>query len=93
LYITCGEHVLCARLRRSNIDAAVGSVEELTRIVAQLHAAWPQVRIIIRGDRGFCREDIMAWCEAEGIHILLGLAKNDRLKEMRLRWRIEVVPP
>jgi hypothetical protein len=89
LYITSGEHVLCARLRRSDIDAAAGSVEELTRIVGQLRAAWPQVRIIIRGDSGFCREDIMAWCEAEGIDFVLGLAKNDRLKAMSLRWRID----
>jgi hypothetical protein len=89
LYITCGEHVLCARLRQSNIDAADGSVEELTRIVAQLRAAWPKVRIIIRGDSGFCREEIMAWCEAEGIDFVLGLAKNNRLNALSLRWRIE----
>jgi hypothetical protein len=89
LYITSGEHVLCARLRQSNIDAAAGSVEELTRIVTQLRAAWPTVRIVIRADSGFCREDIMAWCEAEGIGFLLGLAKNDRLKELSLRWRID----
>uniref|UniRef100_UPI0025F37E0B IS1380 family transposase n=1 Tax=Thiohalocapsa sp. TaxID=2497641 RepID=UPI0025F37E0B len=89
LYITCGEHVLCARLRQSNIDAADGSVEELTRIVAQLRAAWPKVRIIIRGDSGFCREEIMAWCEAEGVEFVLGLAKNNRLNALSLRWRIE----
>lgn len=64
LYITSGEHVFCARLRRSDIDAAAGSVEELTRLVGQLRAAWPQVRLIIRADSGFCREDILAWCEA-----------------------------
>jgi hypothetical protein len=87
LYITSGEHVLCARLRRSDSDAAAGSVEELTRIVGQLRAAWPGVRIIIRGDSGFCREDIMAWCEAEGIDFVLGLAKNNRLKALSLRWR------
>jgi len=89
LYITSGEHVLCARLRRSDIDAAAGSVEELARIVARLRAAWPSVRIVIRADSGFCREDIMAWCEAEGIDFVLGLAKNDRLKELSLRWRIQ----
>jgi len=61
LYIFCGEHLLCARLRESNIDAAAGSVEELTRIVAQIRARWPQVEIVIRGDSGFCRGDIMAW--------------------------------
>jgi hypothetical protein len=89
LYITSGEHVLCARLRQANIDAADGSVAELTRIVALLRAAWPQVRIIIRGDSGFCREDIMAWCEAEGIDFVLGLAKNNRLNALSLRWRLE----
>jgi hypothetical protein len=89
LYITSGEHVLCARLRPSNIDAAAGSVDELTRIVARLRAAWPTVRLIIRGDSGFCREDIMAWREAEGIEFVLGLAKNDRLNARSLRWRIQ----
>ena len=80
-----GEHVLCARLRRADIDAAAGSVEELTRIVGQLRAAWPTVRIIIRGDSGFCREDIMAWCEANGVDYLLGLAKNTRLERKLAR--------
>jgi len=80
LYIFCGDHLLCARLRPSNIDAAAGSVEELSRIVAQIRARWPQTEIVIRGDSGFCREAIMAWCEAEGVHYVLGLAKNDRLK-------------
>ncbi len=89
LYITSAEHVLCARLRKSDIDAAAGSVEELTRILAQLRAAWPTVRIVIRGDSGFCREDIMAWCEAEGVDFVLGLAKNKRLNALSLRWRID----
>ena len=89
LYITCGEHVLCARLRRANIDAAEGSVEALTCIVGMLRAAWPQVRLSIRADSGFCREDLMAWCEAEGIEYVLGLAKNERLNTLSLRWRIQ----
>ena len=80
LYIFCGEFLLCARLRPSNLDAAAGSVAELQRIVQQIRSAWPQVRIIVRGDSGFCREELMAWCEAEGVDYLLGLAKNDRLK-------------
>src|SRR6267143_651348 len=80
LYIFCGEFLLCARLRPSNIDASAGSVEELKRIVAQIRAAWPQVRLVVRGDSGFCREELMAWCEAEGVDYLLGLAKNERLK-------------
>ena len=80
LYIFCGEFLLCARLRSSNIDASAGSVEELRRIVAQIRSAWPQVRIVVRGDSGFCREELMAWCEAHRVDYLLGLAKNERLK-------------
>lgn len=81
LYIFCEDHLLCARLRPSNIDAATGSVEELTRIVDQIHARWPKTEIVIRGDSGFCREAIMAWCEQRpGVHYVLGLAKNARLK-------------
>jgi hypothetical protein len=79
LYIFCGEFLLCARLRPSNIDASAGSVEELQRIVEQIRSAWPGVRIVVRGDSGFCREELMAWCEAEGVDYLLGLAKNERL--------------
>jgi Transposase DDE domain group 1 len=80
LYIFCGEFLLCARLRPSNIDAPAGSVEELRRIVAQIRSAWPEVRMVVRGDSGFCREELIAWCEAEGVDYLLGLAKNERLK-------------
>jgi hypothetical protein len=86
LYIFCGEFLLCARLRSSNIDGASGCVEELQRIVEQIRVAWPQVRIIVRGDSGFCREELMAWCEGQGVDFLLGLAKNDRLqKEIHLQ--------
>jgi hypothetical protein len=80
LYIFCGEHLLCARLRPANIDGAAGSVEELARLVKQLRQAWPEVRIIVRGDSGFCREELMAWCEANQVDYVLGLAKNDRLR-------------
>ena len=80
LYIFCGEFLLGARLRPSNIDASAGSVEELQRIVKQIRAAWPKVRILVRADSGFCREELMAWCEAEGVDYVLGLAKNERLK-------------
>ena len=80
LYIFCGEFLLCARLRPSNIDASAGSVEELKRIVKQIRSVWSRVRIVVRGDSGFCREELMAWCEAEGVDYLLGLAKNERLK-------------
>ena len=80
LYIFCGEFLLVARLRPSNIDASAGSVEELQRIVKQIRTVWPQVRIVVRGDSGFCREELMAWCEAAGVDYLLGLAKNKRLQ-------------
>jgi len=80
LYIFCGDHLLCARLRQANADAAAGTLDELERIVAALRRAWPEVRIGLRGDSGFCREAIMAWCEAHGVDYVLGLAKNERLK-------------
>ena len=79
LYIFCSEHLLCARPRPANIDAAAGSVKELERIVAQIRAQWPRTRIVIRADSGFCREEIMAWCEANEVGFVLGLAKNERL--------------
>jgi hypothetical protein len=80
LYIFCGDHLLCARLRPSNIDAAEGCREEVERIVAQIRQAWPGVKITLRGDAGFCREELMAWCEQAGVDYVLGLAKNERLK-------------
>jgi Transposase DDE domain group 1 len=80
LYIFAGDHLLCARLRPSNIDASAGCVEEVKRIVARIREAWPQVRITLRGDSGFCREDLMAWCEGNRVDYVLGLAKNERLK-------------
>ncbi len=80
LYIFCGEHLLGARLRPSNIDASAGAVEELERIVGQIRQAWREVKIVIRGDSGFCREELMSWCEANRVDYALGLAKNERLK-------------
>src|SRR5437879_5285984 len=80
LYIFCGDHLLCARLRPSNIDAAAGCREEVERIVAQIRQVWPGVKITLRGDAGFCREELMAWCEQNQVDYVLGLAKNQRLK-------------
>lgn len=81
LYIFCGDELLCARLRPANIDGAYGTVEELEWIITRIRAAWPGVKIVIRGDSGFCRESIMAWCEAPECNIdyLFGLAQNKRL--------------
>jgi hypothetical protein len=81
LYVFCGKHLLCARLRRSNIDASAGTVEELSRIVGQIRERWPQVSIIVRADSGFARDGIMAWCESShDVHYVLGLARNTRLE-------------
>lgn len=76
LYIVCGEYVLCARLRPSNIDGAKGAAAEVERIVGQIRQAWPQVRIILRGDSGFCREELLSWCEQHGVDYVFGLAQN-----------------
>jgi len=89
LYIFCGPALLCARLRVSNIDASAGCVEELKRIVKQIREAWPGVKITVRGDAGFCREELMKWCEDQGIDYVLGLAKNDRLKAEIVREQEE----
>ena len=79
LYVFCGRHLLAAKLRRSNIDASAGAVDEVERIVAQIRARWPQVKILLRADSGFAREELMAWCEANGVDYVFGLARNERL--------------
>jgi hypothetical protein len=81
LYIFCGRHLLAAKLRRSNIDASAGAVEEIARIVARIRRRWPKVRILLRGDSGFAREALMAWCEANRVDFLFGLARNERLEQ------------
>jgi len=82
LYIFCGEHLLAARLRTSDRDGADGALPELERIIAQIRQRWPQVKILIRADSGFCRDAIMAWCEAQpAIYYVLGLARNARLEK------------
>ena len=80
LYIFCGEHLLCARQRASNQDASAGALEEVERIVAQIRQAWPEVQIILRADSGFCREALLAWCEAHAADYVFGLARNERLQ-------------
>ena len=82
LYVFCGRHLLDAKLRRASLDAADGAVEAVARIVAQIRRRWPKVRILVRADSGFARDVLMAWCEANGVHFLFGLAKNDRLIAM-----------
>jgi hypothetical protein len=80
LYIMCGRHLLCAKLRRANIDASAGALDEIKRIVAHIRERWPRVRILLRGDSGFCRQELMAWCEANRVDYLFGLARNARLE-------------
>src|ERR1700758_4629366 len=80
LYVFCGRHLLAAKLRRSNIDGAAGAVEEIARIVAQIRRRWPRVRILLRGDSGFTREALMAWCAANKVDYVFGLARNARLE-------------
>ena len=87
LYIFAGDFPLCAKLRPSNIDAAAGSLEAVKRIVGQIQAAWPTVSILLRGDAGFCRDALMAWCEDQGVGYLFGLARNARLE----RWLAPVL--
>jgi hypothetical protein len=82
LYIFCGDHLLCARLRPADLDASAGALKQVQRIVARIQEVWPQVKIAIRGDSGFCRDSIMKWCEASGIDYIFGLAKNSRLLGM-----------
>ena len=94
LYVFAGEHVLCARLRPSHIDPSAGSRKEIERIVKQIRAAWPEVQIVLRGDSGFCREELMAWCENHQVDYVFGLARNVRLEaivaaalqEARRQW-------
>ena len=92
LYVFCGRHLLAAKLRRANIDASAGAVEEVARIVGQIRARWPRVRILLRADSGFAREALMAWCEANRVDFVFGLARNARLVEelaIDLAWAEE----
>ena len=79
LYVFCGDHLLAAKLRRSNIDASAGAVEEVARIAAKIRARWPRVAIVLRADSGFARDALMGWCEANRVDFVFGLARNERL--------------
>jgi hypothetical protein len=82
LYIFCDQQLLCARLRESNVGPAEGTIEELDRIVCQIRQSWPEVEIVIRADSGFCRDDILSWCEEHAVDYVIGMARNARLEEM-----------
>jgi len=80
MYLFCGEHPLAVVLRPSNIDGAKGAADMLGPVVQRLRAQWPSVQIIMRGDSGFCREELMSFCEKNGIDYVLGVARNTRLE-------------
>ena len=82
LYIVCGEHLLGVRLRPADIDASAGAREEVERIVKQIRQSWPEVKIILRADSGFCRESLMSWCEAHQVDYVFGFARNERLRRI-----------
>ena len=82
LYVFCKDHPLLALLRPSDIDAAAGAVKHLDRIVRRIREVWPKVQIVVRGDSGFCREHLLAWCEENGVDYVIGLAKNKRLTKI-----------
>ena len=82
LYVFCGEQVLCARLREANHDASFGCLAEIQRIVAQIRLAWPGVKIVLRGDSGFCRNELMSWCENNQVDYVFGMARNQRLRKI-----------
>src|SRR5580693_1974593 len=79
LYVFCGDQLLVAKLRRADIDASAGAADEIARVIARIRARWPKVRIVLRADSGFAREELMAWCEANDVEFLFGLAQNSRL--------------
>jgi len=88
LYIFIDDHLVCARLRPSNIDASAGSLEEVQRIVKRLRFTWPDAKIILRADSGFCRDGLMSWCEKNRVGYVFGLAQNERLvKKLRKPMR------
>jgi hypothetical protein len=82
LYVFCGEQILCARLRESNQDASFGCLQEIERIVAQIRLAWPEIKIILRGDSGFCRNALMNWCENHNVDFVFGVARNQKLRKI-----------
>jgi hypothetical protein len=82
LYVFCGQQLLCAYLRPSRIDGAKHAAAILKLLVTRLRQKWPQVRIVFRGDSGFCRQRIINYCERAGVHYIIGLARNARLQQI-----------
>ena len=90
LYVFCGRHLLAAKLRRSNMDASAGAIEEVERIVQQIRRRWSRVKILLRADSGFARDALMSWCEHHQVDYVFGLARNARL-EAELEGELAVV--
>jgi hypothetical protein len=86
LYVFCGDQLLVAYLRPSNIDAAKHSRAILKLLVERIRQTWPNVRIIFRGDSGFCRWRLMRWCDLHDVGYIIGLARNAVLERMALSW-------
>ena len=86
LYVFCGDELLTAYLRPSDIDASKHTRAVLKLLVRRLRAVWPEVKITIRGDSGFCRWRLMRWCDSNGIGYVLGLAKNAVLQREARDW-------
>ncbi len=82
LYVFCGQQLLCAYLRPSRIDGAKHAAAILKLLVNRLRQQWPAVRIVFRGDSGFCRQRILNYCERAGVHYIIGLARNVRLQQV-----------
>jgi len=82
LYIFCGEHLLGVRLRSANIEASAGSLREIARIVGQIRQRWPRVGIILRGDSGFCRDEMSRWGKQNQVDFVFGFARNQRLRRL-----------
>jgi hypothetical protein len=86
LYVFCGKAMLACVLRRSRIDGARHSAAVIKLIVTRLRQAWPTVRIIVRGDSGFCRQRLIRWCERQDVGYVIGLARNARLHRCVEGW-------
>jgi hypothetical protein len=83
LYIFCGQHLLAAKLRASNVDPASGALSELQRVIEKIRSCWVNVKILVRGDSAYARENIMSWCESQiGVDYVFGLAQNSRLLQL-----------
>jgi len=89
LYVFCGEQLLVAYLRPAKKDAALHAVAILKLLATRLRQAWPAVRIIFRGDSGFCRPLLLSWCERHHVHYVVGMAKNSRLLTEAEWWRAQ----